>query len=64
MAGLPRGLTFRFADGDFCVLVLDGELVLAHDRLPVAVVEEHLHEDVTLAAVVRTCLASPSQWDA
>ncbi|WP_241748421.1 hypothetical protein [Streptomyces sp. M3] len=57
------GLAFRFADGGFRVLVLDGELVLAHDRLPGAV-EEHLHEDVTLAQVVRTCLASPSQWDA
>ncbi|MDX3429691.1 hypothetical protein OG810_29010 [Streptomyces sp. NBC_01693] len=57
------GLAFRFADGGFRVLVLDGELVLAHDRLP-GVVEEHLHEDVTLAQVVRTCPASPSQWDA
>ncbi|MGW1319070.1 hypothetical protein [Streptomyces sp. NPDC002426] len=57
------GLAFRFADGGFRVLVLDGELVLAHDRLPGAV-EEHLHEDVTLAQVVRTCLASASQWDA
>ncbi|MFJ8867760.1 hypothetical protein ACIRD6_18630 [Streptomyces sp. NPDC102473] len=60
---LVAGLTFQFPDGDVRVLVLDGELVIAHDR-HLGEVEAHLHEDLTLARVVRTCLASPSQWDA
>ncbi|MFD6279954.1 hypothetical protein ACFWFI_30965 [Streptomyces sp. NPDC060209] len=57
------GLTFHFADGEFRVLALDGELLVAHDG-HLGAVEAHLYEDVTLAQVVRTCLACPSQWDA
>lgn len=57
------GLALQFPGGDVRVLAHDGELVLAHDR-HLGAVEAHLHEDVTLAQVVRTCLASPSQWDA
>ncbi|MFE6185154.1 hypothetical protein ACFQ6U_12100 [Streptomyces sp. NPDC056465] len=60
---LVAGLTFQFPDGNVRVLVLDGELVVAHDR-HLGEVEAHLHEDVTVARAVRTCLASPSQWDA
>ncbi|MFJ4843513.1 hypothetical protein [Streptomyces sp. NPDC088746] len=57
------GLTIGFSDGEVRLLALDGELVVAHDR-HLGAVEARLHEDVTLAQVVRTCLASPSQWDA
>ncbi|WP_432103658.1 hypothetical protein [Streptomyces sp. bgisy091] len=61
----PCGLTFRFPGGEFRLLSLDGELVLGHGGAPApGPVEDFLHEDVTLAQVVRTCLASPSQWDA
>ncbi|MFE3514334.1 hypothetical protein [Streptomyces sp. NPDC059166] len=59
------GLAFRLADGEFRLLALEGELLLTHDGAPApSGVEACLHEDVTLALVVRTCLASPSQWDA
>lgn len=57
------GLTFHFPGGNVRVLALDGGLVVAHDQ-HLGAVEAHLYEDVTLARVVRTCLASPSQWDA
>ncbi|MEV6262569.1 hypothetical protein AB0M42_17730 [Streptomyces sp. NPDC051784] len=59
------GLTFRFPDGEFRLLALEGKLLVTHDGAPApGDVEALLHEDVTLAQVVRTCPASPSQWDA
>ncbi|MFC7220764.1 hypothetical protein ACFQLX_21765 [Streptomyces polyrhachis] len=57
------GLTLHFPGGSVRLLGLDDDLVIAHDR-QLGAVEAHLHEDVSLARVVQTCGAHPSQWDA
>src|SRR5206468_3937780 len=57
------GLTLQFPGGSIRLLVLDDELVLAHEQ-HLGPIEAYLHEDVTLARVVQTCHGCPSQWDA
>ncbi|MFJ8025526.1 hypothetical protein [Streptomyces sp. NPDC096311] len=57
------GLTLQFPSGSVRLLGLDDDLVIAHDQ-HLGAVEAHLLEGVSIARVVQTCGACPSQWDA
>ncbi len=57
------GLTLQFPGGSVRLLGFDDDLVIAHDQ-HLGAAEAFLYEDVSLARVVQTCGACPSQWDA
>ncbi|WP_181442367.1 hypothetical protein [Streptomyces tateyamensis] len=61
--GFTAGLTLQFPSGSIRLLGLVDDLLIAQDQR-LGPVEAYLHEDVTLARVVRTSGACPSQWDA
>ncbi|MEE1782506.1 hypothetical protein PUR71_06160 [Streptomyces sp. SP17BM10] len=64
--GFVAGLTLVFPGGAVRLLAPDGDLVVTDvtDVTDVADVADVADADATLARVVQTCSASPSQWDA